>query len=56
MDKAIKLIEAAKESGCDAVKFQTFDADRLVCKNTKKVHYQILNDGEKGDQHTMLKR
>ena len=56
IDKAIKLIEAAKESGCDAVKFQTFDADKLVIKNTKKVLYQTLNDGEEGDQYSMLKR
>lgn len=56
IDKAIKLVEAAKESGCDAVKFQTFDADRLVCQNTKKVQYQTLNDGAEGDQYSMLKR
>ena len=34
--KAIKLGEEAKKSKCDAVKFQTFNADRLICKNTRK--------------------
>ena len=28
--KALKMIDVAKQSGCDAVKFQTFKADEIV--------------------------
>ena len=37
---AKKLIDKAKASGADAVKFQTFKAERLSKKNTPKVAYQ----------------
>lgn len=54
IDKAIKLVEEAKKSKCDAVKFQTFNADRLICKGTKKVGYQIKNDIKVRSQYEML--
>ena len=38
MDIAKGLIDAAAEAGADAVKFQTFKADRLVCSDAKKLH------------------
>jgi len=37
---AMRMIDAAKESGADAVKFQTFTADTLVSAGTPKVDYQ----------------
>lgn len=37
---AKKMIDAAKDSGADAVKFQTFSADNLVSHGTPKVKYQ----------------
>ena len=37
---AKEMISAAKEAGADAVKFQTFSANRLAIKNTPKVLYQ----------------
>jgi|TARA_B100002003_G_scaffold115308_1_gene106580 N-acetylneuraminate synthase len=40
MELAKKMIEAAKEAGADAVKFQTFTADALVSRGTPKVKYQ----------------
>lgn len=40
MTLAKEMIDAAKESGADAVKFQTFTADSLVSKGTPKVKYQ----------------
>lgn len=35
LDTAKELIDAAKQSGCDCVKFQIFSADSLYSKNTK---------------------
>tara|TARA_B100001971_G_C17953165_1_gene413592 strand:+ start:457 stop:666 length:210 start_codon:yes stop_codon:yes gene_type:complete len=37
---AKKLIRKAKIAGADAVKFQTFSAERLVSPGTRKVKYQ----------------
>lgn len=39
-DIARKLIDTAKESGADAVKFQTFKAEKLVSKDTPVAEYQ----------------
>ena len=36
---AKKMISAAKKSGADAVKFQTFKAEDLVTPKTQKVEY-----------------
>ena len=44
---ARKLIDAAKKSGADAIKFQTYLAEDLVMKNTQKVSYQSINDKNK---------
>lgn len=51
---AIQLVEAAAAAGADAVKFQTFSADRLVAKGTPKAEYQRTNTGT-GDQYSMLR-
>ena len=53
---AKKMIDAAKQSGADAVKFQTFNAENLVCKMTPKAEYQITNTGMGEDQLQMLKK
>ena len=37
---AKRLVKEAKIAGADAVKFQTFSADRLVIPGTRKVKYQ----------------
>ncbi len=53
---AKKLIDNAKASGADAVKFQTFKAERLSKKNTPKVAYQ-KRSGSKNETHfEMLKK
>jgi len=54
IEKAIKLVEQAKRSKCDAVKFQTFNSDRLICKGTRKISYQIKNDLKERSQYEML--
>ena len=40
LDMAKKLIEVAAEAGADAVKFQTFKADKLVSRFAPKAEYQ----------------
>jgi N,N'-diacetyllegionaminate synthase len=53
---AKKLILSAKKNKADAVKFQSFDAERLSFKDTPKVNYQIKNS-RKGETHyQMLKK
>lgn len=54
--KAIELIKVASLAGVDAVKFQSFKADKLVSKTAKKAKYQIENIGDNDDnQYNMLK-
>lgn len=52
---ALQLVETAASCGADAVKFQTFSADKLVRKGAEKAEYQKRETGE-GDQHSMLKQ
>jgi len=53
---AKKLIDEAKKSGANCVKFQTFKADSLVTKTAKKAQYQNLNYDSDESQYMMLKR
>ncbi len=43
MSLAKRLVDAAKKAGCDAVKFQTFNADKLVSKHADLASYQKQN-------------
>jgi N,N'-diacetyllegionaminate synthase len=56
LDIAYQLIDAAVQSGADAVKFQTFKADNLVSKNARKAEYQKKIIGNKETQYQMLKK
>ena len=42
-NNAIKLINHAVAANCDAVKFQTFNVEKLIKKNTKLAEYQKAN-------------
>ncbi len=53
---ARKLIEAAKEAGADAVKFQTFNAEELMTKNAEKAEYQKETTGIEESQFDMIKK
>jgi len=55
IELAHELIDQAKMSGANAVKFQTFSADRIVTRSSPKAHYQIANTGEAQSQYAMLK-
>lgn len=54
-DLAHKMIDAAKKSGADAVKFQTYRTDALITANTRKAEYQTSTTGD-GSQDEMLRR
>lgn len=53
---AKELIEIAADAGADLVKFQTFSADRLATKYSKKALYQQSGTKSDESQHAMLKR
>ncbi|MDF1877943.1 N-acetylneuraminate synthase [Sulfurimonas sp. SAG-AH-194-L11] len=54
---AKKLIDVAVDAGVDAVKFQTFKAEKLVSKDAQKATYQKENMKESNDsQFDMLKK
>ena len=53
---AKKLIDIAKKSGADYVKFQTFKTENLVRINTKTVQYQSKNLRKKTTQFNLLKK
>ena len=43
LSNAIKLVDIAKESGADYVKFQLFDPSKLVTPKTRMAKYQFTN-------------
>ena len=53
---AKKLVDVAVEAGVDAVKFQTFKAETLVCKSAKKADYQLETTDGAETQFEMLKK
>lgn len=55
IDTAKRLIEVAKESGADIVKFQTAKLDSLVSKSARMAEYQKKNIGVEKTQKEMLK-
>ena len=57
LDLALKLCDAAKEAGADAVKFQTWKTEKIVCRHTDTADYQARNTGNKTEsQFDMLKK
>lgn len=53
---AKQLVDAAKEAGVDAVKFQTYLTEELVTEDAKQAKYQTENIGKKETQFEMLKK
>lgn len=53
---ARQLIDVAAEAGADLVKFQTFNADRLVTTFARKAEYQTKTTDAGESQHTMIRR
>lgn len=52
---AKKLCLAAKQSGADAVKFQTWKTESIITKNVAQADYQKDNTGNSQSQYDMLK-
>lgn len=55
LNTALKLCDAAKSAGADAVKFQTWKTDAIITKNVAQAEYQIQNTGKSISQYDMLK-
>lgn len=56
LETAKKMVDAAKQSGADYVKFQTFISENIVSKNAVKAEYQKKNTKADESQYEMLKR
>ena len=55
LDLALKLCDAAKEAGVDAVKFQTWKTEKIVTRSAAMAAYQEENTGSEQSQYEMLK-
>jgi N-acetylneuraminate synthase len=55
-DLALELVDVAVEAGADAVKFQSFKADRLVTKTARKADYQLQTTSTAETQYEMIRR
>jgi len=56
LDLALELVDKARECGADAIKFQTFRADRLVTEDVRKADYQESATGRDESQYEMIRR
>ena len=56
LDAALKLVDAAADAGACSVKFQTFEAIKLVTKHAQKADYQKQNTGNNDTQLEMLQQ
>ena len=56
LDLARRLVEVAARAGADAIKFQTFTAERLVTPDAPKAEYQGRATGAAESQYDMLRR
>lgn len=56
LELALKLCDAAKQSGADAVKFQTWKTESIITQNVAQAEYQTQNTGKNESQFEMLKR
>lgn len=56
LEIAKKMVDAVREAGADAIKFQTFKAENIVTKNASRAEYQVKNTGEDASQYSMLKK
>ena len=53
---ARQLVDLAAQSGADAVKFQTFKADKVIAAHAPKAHYQLQTTGADESQLEMVRK
>jgi N,N'-diacetyllegionaminate synthase len=56
LELAKKLVDVAVAAGADAVKFQTFKADKLVSRGAQKAEYQKQTTSKDESQYDMIKK
>lgn len=56
IELAKRLIDVARDAGVDAIKFQTFKAEKLVSKNAQKADYQKQATDSNESQFDMIKK
>ncbi|MFH1033296.1 MAG: N-acetylneuraminate synthase [Pseudomonadota bacterium] len=56
LDLALKLVEAARAAGADAVKFQSFRAEEVATSDAPKAQYQLAHTAGAESQLEMLRR
>ncbi len=55
LSRAVEMVKAAAEAGADAVKFQSFRAEKIATALAPKADYQTRNTGAAGGQLDMLR-
>jgi N,N'-diacetyllegionaminate synthase len=56
LETALKMVEVAAHAGASAIKFQTFNADKMVNKFAQKAIYQKETTNKDETQHDMLRK
>lgn len=56
IEKALKLVEIAKDAGADVVKFQTFIPELVISKYATKAEYQKATTGSQESQLDMVRK
>ena len=56
LDRAVQLVDAAVDAGADAVKFQTFKAEKVIAVTAPKARYQMETNGSDETQLEMVKK
>jgi N,N'-diacetyllegionaminate synthase len=56
IELAKKMVDAAKDAGVDAIKFQTFKSENVVTKNAGLCSYQEKNVGKQESMLEMIKK
>ena len=55
LDMALELVDCASDAGADAVKFQTFHAEKVISENAPKAEYQTHTTGDGQSQLDMVR-
>lgn len=54
--RALEMVDVAADAGADAIKFQTFSADKLARRDAQLAEYQRTSDGDTRTQWDLLKQ